>query len=307
MNLFKEIIYDIKRNYVKNYLTDNLGEVVEDNEKITCYVKKWKVKKQHYHYNINCYGIGKDEERKKTAKQYKLDKPICYVIDNLEFKNDEVCIFGYDDCEVIIKNCNFGLNLWVHVNGTCTLDNTHIQTFSYLSISADNLIIKNMSRENIKVTDYESKINFGGNNKIDVIDSNIGNKERDINVFFGANNELNFVNSDIVGKAIKCESKRITMDEKSSLTATNEVVIKGKDFKQMSINAPTKVLNGEKIQTKNEAVVIKNTTNPLSVKRLELVNLLKKIKEECDNLNSEKLSRIEKEIITKPIGKILIK
>lgn len=42
----KEKIYQILRNYYKNYLTNNLGKVVETDDKLICYVKKKKVSKR---------------------------------------------------------------------------------------------------------------------------------------------------------------------------------------------------------------------------------------------------------------------
>lgn len=63
MNRFKKTLYGIARNYAKNYLTGNLGKVVEDDEKITCYVKRNKVKKKNYNYTIACFGIGKKTRR----------------------------------------------------------------------------------------------------------------------------------------------------------------------------------------------------------------------------------------------------
>lgn len=85
MNTFKKALYNITRPSAMKYLTGNLGKVVEDDEKITCYVKRSKVKKKDYHYTIACFGIGENQE--KVAKAYNLNKPICYVIDGLKFKN----------------------------------------------------------------------------------------------------------------------------------------------------------------------------------------------------------------------------
>lgn len=281
MNKFKKALYDVTRIYAKNYLTGNLGKVVEDDEKITCYVEKSKVKKKDHNYTIACFGIGEDEDRKKIAKAYKLDKPICYVIDGLELKKHKVYIFGYNDCEVIIKNCSFGLDLCVHVNGKCTLDNTDINTFSYLSISA--------------------------NDKIDVIDSNVGNKKKNIKVSFAATNGLNITNSNINGKEVECESSVINVNESSSLTATDKVDLKTNDFNPININAPIIVLNGEKIANEKETVVFKKITDPLLLKRLELVNLLKRVKNECESINSEKVSEYKEELDVKPISKVLKK
>ena len=307
MNKFKKALYDVTRIYAKNYLTGNLGKVVEDDEKITCYVKKSKVKKKDHNYTIACFGIREYEDRKKIAKAYKLDKPICSVIDGLELKKHKVYIFGYNDCEVIIKNCSFGLDLCVHVNGKCTLDNTDINTFSYLSISANELVIKNMSSDQIEVISPKSHIGFGANDKIDIIDSNIGNKKKNIKVSFIATNGLNITNSNITGKEVECESSVINVDESSLLTATDKVDLKTNDFNPININAPIIVLNGEEIANEKETIVFKKITDPLLLKRLELVNLLKRLKNECESINSEKVSEYKEELDVQPISKVLKK
>jgi len=305
MNKFKKALYDVTRIYAKRYLTGNLGKVVEEDEKITCYVKRSKIKKKDYHYTIACFGIG--EEQEKVAKAFKLNKPICYVIDSIDLKKHKVNIFGYNNCEVIIKNCNFGLDLHIHVNGKCTLDNTNITTFSYLLIGANELVIKNMNSEQIRVVSSESNIGFGANDKIDVIDSNVGNKKKNIKVSFTSTNGLNIANSSITGKEVECESSVINVDESSSLTATDKVALKANDFNPININAPIIVLNGEEIANEKETVVFKKITDPLLLKRLELVNLLKRIKNECESINSEKVSEYKEELDVQPISKVLKK
>ena len=303
MNTFKKVLYNITRPYAKKYITGHLGKVVEEDNKIICYVKKSKVKNEDYNYIISCLGIG--DEQKGLTQAYKLDKPICYVIDGIELKKHKVYILGYDGCEVIIKNCNFGLGVHVMVNGKCTLDNTNITTFSYLSIYANELTVKNMDSEQIRVISKKTDICFGANNRIDVIDSIIGSKKKDINVSFLVTNELNVVNSKIVGKGVECESKVINVDEKSSLIATNNVNLKTDDFNPLNITSPTIILNEELIENENGSVLLKKITEPLEVKRCELVNLLKRIKTECENINSEKLVKCQELLNSKSITKIL--
>ena len=306
MNKFKKTLYDITRIYAKNYLTGNLGKVVEDDDKLTCYVKKSKVKSKDYSYTIACFGIGEHEDRKKIAKAYKLDKPIRYVIDGLELNKHKVYIFGYNDCEVIIKNCSFGLDLCVHVNGKCTLDNTDIKTFSNLSIRAYELIIKNMISDQIEVIGSRShNIGFRATDQIDVIDSSIGNKKKNVRISFTATNGLNIANSNITGKEVECESSIINIDNNSSLTATDKVALKTNDFNPINITAPIIVLNGEELVNEKETVVFKKITDPLSLKRLELVNLLKRVKNECESINSEKVSEYKEELDVQPISKVL--
>jgi len=305
MNKFKKTLYNVTRTCVKKYLTGYLGKVVEDDEKITCYVKKDKIKKKDYLYTIPCFGIG--EQYEKIATAYKLNKPICYVIDDIELEKHKVYIFGYNDCEVIIKNCNFGLDSHIHVNGKCTLDNTNITTFSCLSIIANDLIIKNMNSDQIRVISSESNIYFDANNKIEVIDSNIGSQNKDIKVSFTATKELNVVNSNIFGKEVKCKSSTINVDEKSSLIATDKVNLRTDNFNAINIKAPAIVLNGEEITNEKKSVVFKKITEPLALKRFELVNLLKKVKTQCENINSKKVLEYEEQLSVQSISKVIKK
>lgn len=303
--VFNNILYNVTRPWAMKYLTGNLGKVVEDNQKITCYIKRSKVKKENYSYTIACFGVG--ENRKKIAKIYNLNKPICYVIDNLKFKDHHVYIFGYNNCEVIIKNCDFGLNLNIYVNGKCVLDNSNITTFSYLSIGADELTIKNMDREQIDVLSTESKIYFGADDKLDIIDSNIGWDNKNINVSLLAGNELNIINSKINGKEVECESKTINVDEKSSLTAADKVKLQTDNFNSINIGAPTIILNGEEILNKKQSVVLQKITEPITFKRLELINLLKKVKSQCEKISIGKVLEYQEELNVKPSSKILKK
>lgn len=58
-----------------------------------------------------------------------------------------------------------------------------------------------MDSDKIRIISSESNITLGADNRIDVIDSNIGSQKKNINVSFIATNELNVVNSNIVGKS----------------------------------------------------------------------------------------------------------
>ncbi len=303
MNKLTNFLYKITRNYTKNILTGNLGKVVEDNEKITCYVKKSKIKKKDYHYTIACFGIG--EKQEKVAKAFKLNKPICYVIDGIDLKKHKVYIFGYNNCEVVIKNCSFEFDPYIRVDGKCTLDNTNIVAFSKLSIVANELIIKNMDSKQIRVIGIKSNIEFGANNRIDIIDSNIGSQEKILYLSFSAAKELNIANSNIVGDEIVCKQSIINVDKKSSLTAADKVTLETDDFAPVNINSPIIVLNGVKILNNKESIVFKKMTKPLEFKRFDLVNILRKVKTECESINSDKVLEYQEELKVKPISKVL--
>ena len=43
MNRIKKALYDLARNDAKKYLTNNLGIVVEEDDRLICYVEKSRV------------------------------------------------------------------------------------------------------------------------------------------------------------------------------------------------------------------------------------------------------------------------
>ena len=305
MNKLNKIIYNIKRTYAINYITNNLGKVIEDNNKIICYVKRNKIKKKDYSYVIGCHGI----ENKKIATTYNLNKLIIYVIDGLKFKNNKVYIFGYNNCEIIIKNCNFELDLDIQTNGKCTLDNTNITAFSYLSIDANELTIKNMNAEQIKVISPKSNIDFYASNKIEVVDSNIysNQKNKQVSISFTTNNELNFINSNINAKNVICESPSINLDEKSGLNASDTVTIKTNVSNTLRVKAPIVILNKKEIKNGKNLIEIKKITDTLTLKRLELINLLKKVKIQGENAKLDNVINYQNELDTQSIVKVLKK
>lgn len=88
------------RYLVMKKLTCNLGEVLETEDKLICFVKKL-LKKDGYNYIYNCYGIG--DRNINLANKYNLNKQIVYVFEDIDFKRDNVFICGYDD-PLIITN-----------------------------------------------------------------------------------------------------------------------------------------------------------------------------------------------------------
>lgn len=70
---------------------------------------------------MKCFGIGKENE--KLANVYKLNKPIWYIFYGIKFNKNMVYIFGYNNCEVIIRNCEFDYGISTSISEKCTIDN----------------------------------------------------------------------------------------------------------------------------------------------------------------------------------------
>lgn len=306
MSHIKQKIYNFIRNGLIKEFTNHLGKVVEEEDKFVCYVNKRKCKKNGYEYIIKCKGI--ENINQELAKSYKLDKPICYIIDGLKLTKHRIFIFGYDDCEVIIRNCQFGFDLNIHVNNKCTIENTHIQALSsYLSIGATNLIINNMNIHNELSISSPLHIIFGSAENIEINNSNIGKENENTRVSIISNQALTIKNSKISGDAIKFAAKKITADKNSALIASKKVDLIAEDFNQISITSNNIIFNGKKISNNKKSVVLKKVTDPVKIKQLELINLLKKVKFECEKTNAEEAYKYQEKLAQKPISKILKK
>jgi hypothetical protein len=244
-----------------------------------------------------------NKEKEERVKYFKENNKL---IEDIDFKDHKIYIFGYDNCEVIIKNCTFSSNKGVSIVGTdgkCTIDNTNITIFPYLNITAKELIIKNMDSSKIGTINPKADILFAAKDKIEVIDSNIGNQKENIIITLRATNKLNLINSNIVGNKLECKSNEITTDKQSSLVAVDKIILQINNFNPININAPTIVLNKEEIS--NKSTEIKRVTDPLTKKRLELINILKQAKIQCESINSQKVLESEEELNSRPVSRIL--
>ena len=273
--------------------------------KIICYVKKNKCKKERYDYTIACHGIRKQD--KELVEKYNLNKPICYVIDGLKFEDDKVNIWGYYNCEVIIKNCHFGVGLNMHINGKCTLEDTYIRDLSYLSLSANDLIIKNMDISNqLKYSDLNLRIILAADNKLEINNSSIGKTKEKTNVTLLAPKQIEIYNSKIAGDVVKCGSPKIIAGKKSSIEAKDKVDLQVKDFYEINIISPIVNYNDKTIDN-NKPITLKKVTNELDLKQIELIELLKEIKKEIEINNSKDIEEYTTILEKQPIIKRLKK
>lgn len=305
-NLISKKLSNIIRNYIARYLTGHLGKVVEDEEKIICYVKKNRCKKEKYNYTIACFGIIKKDQE--LAEKYNLNKPICYVIDGIAFDKSKVNIFGYNDCEVIVKNCTFDMGLHIRINGKCTLENTFIREFHTLSIGATELLIKNMDiRNQVILAGLKLHIVLGADEKLEINNSYIGKTKEKTKVSIIAPKQIEIYNSKISGDIVECESDKIISGKKSVIEATEKVNLQTNEFYQINITSPSIDYNGNNIDTENKSIILKSTKDVKKITRFELINLLKKIKNQCEETNGQKVDEYRESLFKEPISRVLKK
>ena len=299
-------LFNLNRTLIKKRITNNQGKVVEEKDKIICYIKKYKCKKERFSYSIRCHGIRK--EYKELVEKYNLNKPICYVIDNLKFEDDEVHIWGYNNCEVIIKNCHFGLGLKMHIHGKCTLENTYIRDLSYLALSATDLLLKDMNISNqLKYSNMKLCIVLSADNAMEINNSNVGRINEKTNVRVLASKQLEIYNSKIAGEIVECESPKIISGKKSIIEAKEKIYKNTDDFYEINITSPSIDYNGNTIDIENKSVIFTKTNDRQKVKRFELINILKKIKNQCEEINRQKVYKYCDNLSKEPISRVLKK
>lgn len=296
----KKMLFNIFRKQAMKAVTNNLGPVEEKDGKLFCYVKQSKVKKKDYNYSIYLEGLKEDE---KIANIYNLDKPICYVFDGLKFGENRVYIYSDEYCEVVIRNCEFGFWVNLHSNGKCTLENAGIKSFSSsLCLSANELTLKNISIK--RFFDELIYISIGGVKKLNIINSNIGDLKG--RVLLGSEGIINLENTKISGSLIELKTKEITADENTKISARQKVVLDDVcDFDKINIQSPKIIYNGNEISTNEETVVFEKLKEPLEIKRIVLIDSLKKVLDKCEENNIIDANRYIDSLNEKTISKVL--
>jgi len=103
----KKKIYEILRKYVAKKATGNLGRIIIYDDKIVCFVDGRKLKKKEkriHRYNLIFKCIPLNEEIYTT---YNVDKPVHYIIRNVEFDREINIMASTKNCHVTFMNCTF--------------------------------------------------------------------------------------------------------------------------------------------------------------------------------------------------------
>lgn len=292
----KELISMFKKFFYLKYITGNKGKVIETDKKIICFINKKKLIKKDIYCLISY-----------TCKR-KINKQICYIIENLEF-NKNVTIIIKDNSEIIIKDSIFNFGLDVRTEGKCTIDNCNLNIFNpenYI-INVNDLILKNMNYNTINLN-YGYNLTIYAKNSLILENTEIF---QDNKIYFLidiiANKKILLINSVIKGKIISLSSPKFNMDNKSLILSTNITKIYSNDFDNITITSPSIILNGEFINKKTESFILRKVKNIDEQKKLELINCLKNIKNKIESYNQNRLNDYQKELENKPVKTLLKK
>lgn len=320
MKKFDKYIYEKFRERAKLILTGHLGKVVEEDDKLICYVKQSKCRKRDFNNSISCKGANYNKE---IADAYHLNKKICYVFDNIKFMDIIFYLHGYCDCEIIIRNCTINLpySFGISVDGKLTIEDTNFIGFYSVNIGATELNVNNVNIDGL-LTTKDSEVVFSSRENINITNCNIGKTNSNPTDYFDelygnvnkieliANNDIEIKNSKFNGESrVECISKSgtINVDEQSLLISKNEVLVEGNNFESINISSPKVILNGNNIKSEDDNIQLNNDNSKLILKRIELIDALRKVKNKIENANFEKIEKHYNNLNNKPIGRVLKK
>ena len=320
----KNKLYEILRKYVAWRATFKLGKVEITKDEIICYVdeKKLKNKEKYLHrYNLMFHFIPKNEE---IYNIYKVDKPVHYIVRNVDFDMEIKIMAAMKDCHVTFENCTFTAGIEIDFADHLTFKNNiyraqkhknynsiHkagefcISTYDRIAevnklefINEEIDISKGVPIMNINDLIYptkKSKLQLWLYAKNVILDSSeINAKNMEI-----AADTVTLIDSDISAKEIEIKANKIVFDDatiSADVITIDSPSIEGK----LSMCHEGLFINGVEVD-KNEAItIIENYDLALQKQRLELINSLKKIQSTCEE-------RIAEQIKQQPLTRVLKK
>ena len=321
-------IYEILRKYIAKEATYNLGKVEKNDDEIICYVDEKKIKEKEKYinrYNLIFKIVNLIKEKYKI---YNLNKPVHYILKNINF-DKEINIQGSTrDCHITFIDCTFTGGISIDFADHLTFINNkyvsrnykdyfsiipvghfYISTRNYkydinkIEFVNDEIYVPDIKQiKLIKASKIANKINKTKKSivkawlfakEVSIINTDIINAES-IEV---RTNNLHLENEYIISKEIEIESKKIIINDttiNSNVTSIESPVIEGK----IITNSNTLFINN--IEVDKNMPVLENYDFKLQQERLELINSLKKIE-----IKSKEV--IEEQIKRKPLTRILRK
>lgn len=317
MNSMKEkidskIYKKSRKNFIKNII-GKYGKILEEEDKITLYATQELVDKnsKNYYYELYCDGFNTHYEKsKKMIEKLKLNKQVYYIFDGIIF-NKPIKLSNMF-AKIIFRNCTFTNGLGIFFASSITLEkNTYFNWTdfylygdSFLSGKIDELIIKEEQFINSDNQKYYETNKFGMNidtQKLSIINSTIqAENSGQINI---EAKEIQMNNSIMEGPEIYIIADNI-ISKKSIIKSNNGVMIenKNKDFSGI-VQAPTYILNGRIIPNHNQQV--STSKEKLQIERQKLIQILRNLKDYCQQTNTELMNQIQVKINNQPIQKIL--
>lgn len=287
------ILNNYKRKEALKLITNNVGKVVETDDEIICYVKQSSLK-DGVIFLYSCNSIKNID----VARKFNINKPIRYVFDGLKCY---CSIEGYSsDVNAEFINCKLGCFDDVSIAGDCKIEHCDFYgTPSFCNIHANNLFL---SSSTIKGFAYY-KFYISVTNQLTLNDINFeGISYYRVKDLYFSSNSILFENTNVYCTNVSIDAKKI-IAVNSNITAKGSAIITSDEISNLVVDSPVIACNNTNFY--GGKLNINKKVTPLSKKRDELIQVLKKIKTKCDASNKIETDTFAKEVNHKPVSKVL--
>ena len=313
----KTKLYKILRYLAAKNGAHDLGKVeILDNE-IICYVDGGKIKKKDvevHRYNLVFHNISSEE----IYKIYRVDKPIHYIIQNVNFDREVNITTSLVDCHVTFENCTFTSGIELEYADYITFKNNKYKSciynnnYSVYKIGEFCISTREDKNEINKIEFINDNIKIENKKTIEIIKKHIGkyliSEEKPMVKMWLYGQEITFMTTNIT------DAKNIEIDaEKLNLIITNiqaeEIEIKTKKLESLHSKITSEVISIDrdyylgKIDLKHNGLFINGDEikgmekdvnqheTELQKQRLKLINTLKKIESSCEKQTPDEVRK----------------
>ena len=323
-------IYEILRKHVAKMATGKLGKVEILDDELVCYVdgKKLKKKEKYLHrYNLIFKMVNPIKE---IYKIYNLQKPVHYIVKDINFDMEVNIMASMRKCHVTFENCTFTTLVRIDFADHLTFKNNKYKACTYKDyrsiIPGGHFYISTGESQNNKIEFINDTIEVPDLKYIPVIKApdNIKTnyiKKANIKIWLYAKNitmtNVNLINvesmdlraDNLIMNDTNIDSKELSIYVKD-ITANNSTIKTDiADINSETDNAISQIQNininynhlyVDGIEVNKNEKNIDNQSLKLQKQRLELINSLKKIERTCEKEISEEIKR-------QPLTKVLKK
>ena len=246
--------------FALKYLTDELGEIYTDNNKIICIVDENKIKDRK---NIIFNKL--DDRKRRIIKRYKLNsKEIIYLIKGINFNNN-ISIQSLNGATIYISDSTFNKLFSINVEGNVNIDNVIFNTGLLCNITADNIIISNiLVKKNIR----QEPILLGiyAKNNLSIKNSCFGYSFENLYLMMKANNEMLLDNIIIDSEKTKIEAGKLISLDNCNYISKNNIIINSSLYDISNICSKEVIFNGIKYNG-NTSYIFSNNSDNFEMKR----------------------------------------
>lgn len=310
--VYKQLYKILRKKFIKEKITQ-LGKIVEEDDRIICYVEQKKfdeyIKKSHTLrlYGFNCL----IESNKKIIEGFKLNKPVYYIFDNITFSLFTTISSAFSS--IIFKNCTFSNDINVRFADELTFEHNiyngwhSIDTKASFKVNANKLKLINENFKNIEETIYVQYDTFGmeiETNTLEITNSEIDTGKK---CFVHIDSKQVAINNSIIKTPEFIINSKNVDFKNSVIKASKGVLIEGESntINELIVNTPTLVFNNEEINGKDKVVNAVDESINLENSRLNLLYTLKQISLNCKNEITKDLEQKQTELLNNKVKTIL--